>query len=99
MDINYLYNLTPLALSLTRPLLAAWCISLVFLCFIITTQRAQHNKLREIEHFLRPGAKIIASNGIAGNVITVFQHTIVIELASGQKKEIPQHLVEHVHHN
>lgn len=99
MDINYLYNLTPLALTWTRPLLAVWCIFLVFLCFIITTQRAQHKKLDEIEHFLRPGAKVITSNGIAGNVVAVFKHTLVIELASGQKKEIPQYLVEHVHNH
>ncbi|MBS1988357.1 preprotein translocase subunit YajC [Candidatus Dependentiae bacterium] len=97
MDINYFCNLTPLALTWARPFLAVWCILLVFLCFIITTQRAQHKKFHEIEHFLRPGAKVITSNGIGGNVIALFQHTLVIELASGQKKEIPKYLVEHVY--
>lgn len=95
MDTNVFYNLAPYALAWTRPLLAAWCIILVFLCFIITTQRAQCKKLYEIEHFLRPGAKVITSNGMAGIIVAVFQHTLVVELASGQKKEIPKHLVDH----
>ncbi len=96
MDTNALYNPTTAALAWTRLFLGMWCIILVFLCFIITVQRSQHKKLHELEHFLRPGAKVIASNGMAGKVIAVFQHTLIVELASGQKKEIQKHLVEYV---
>lgn len=94
MNYWFLSFLSPLILI--RYFLATWCIALVFLCSIIIKQQSQSKKLHEVKSLLALGKKIIARDSLAGTVIMITSHTVVIELASGQKKEIPLSFIEHV---
>lgn len=93
---NYTISL-PCALGIARFLLAIWCIVILFFCSIIVKQRAQRKKLCEMKSSLQRGANIIAHNGIAGKIIHITAHTVIVELASGQKKELPFHLIDYVY--
>lgn len=93
-------NFLPLLSScftLMRYLIAIWCIMLVFFSSIIMKHRAQRKKLHEVASSLRIGVKIITCNELAGKVILVTHQTVIIELASGQKKEVPHYLIDHVY--
>ena len=94
--MNYWFLFSLPLLTLARYFLAAWCVALVFLCSIIIKQQSQSKKLHEVKSLLALGKKIIARNGLAGTVIMITSHTVIVELASGQKKEIPLSFIEHV---
>ncbi len=95
---TYLF-LSPFTCVLTRYLITISSIILIITCSIITKQLRQGKKLQEVKLKIQSGTHIISFNGLAGKIISQTKRSVIIELASGEKKEIPIYLIDYVHKN
>ncbi|MFH0898544.1 MAG: preprotein translocase subunit YajC [bacterium] len=77
-------------------MLIFFSIGLVTWLLILKPQKNQavHNNL--ISKQLSPGIKIVTSDGTTGTILTLYQHTVVIENQIGEKIEVLKQAVVNI---
>lgn len=86
--------------------LIGWCravipvAALIFMCImlIVVPQQWQSNNRAQINKALKPGTRITTIHGLAGNVCSVSENFIIMQLHDGRKIEIIRNTVASVSH-
>lgn len=85
--------------KLAHTAMALLALLVIFYVLIIKPQQQERKRLLELTSLLKPGIIVSGDDGIVGVVLTIFAHSIIIQLATGKKIELLKQQIRHVHPN
>lgn len=79
--------------------LALLVLYIIFYTLIIKPEQQELKRLRQLALLLKPGVIICGDDGIIGVVLTIFSHSVIVQLATGKKIEILKQHIRYVQNN